>query len=169
MVSIITISPIYPSSLPQSKTATAPSLPSVVSLFKNGTMPIAKMYFLANMAWAKLSHETAHPDHNLRLLVGHASLINSLMLALDDAKREQELAFEQSVHGTESEERRTQRAGALAEELEEDWQSEDTDSESSSDSDSCHSEEERIENSIWLSKEVPEFRWESEDQRKIAR
>lgn len=37
------------------------------------------------------------PDHDLRLLVGHANLLDSLMLELADAEREQESWFNQSV------------------------------------------------------------------------
>lgn len=41
------------------------------------------------------------PDHNLRLLVGHANLLDSLMLELADAEREQESWFNQSVRSAQ--------------------------------------------------------------------
>lgn len=100
-------------------------------------MSITQTYFLAHKARAKLSHEAAQPDHNLRLLVGHANLLDSLMLDLADAEREQESWFNQSVRGaTKNESRRVQWADTVVEEPEEDWQAEDADDASSSDSDS---------------------------------
>ncbi len=110
-------------------------------------MSITQTYYLAHKARAKLSSEAAAPDHNLRLLVGHANLLDSLMIELADAEREQESWFNQSVRGaTKSQQqdhsdRHVQWADSIAEEPEEpeeDWQAEDadTDSDSSSDSDS---------------------------------
>ncbi|KAM4054600.1 hypothetical protein HRG_005436 [Hirsutella rhossiliensis] len=62
-------------------------------------MSITQTYYLAHKARAKLSREAAQPDHDLRLLVGHANLLDSLMLELADAEREQERWFNQSVRG----------------------------------------------------------------------
>lgn len=45
------------------------------------------------------------PDHNLRLLVGHANLLDSLMLELADAEREQESWFNQSVRSASQSEK----------------------------------------------------------------
>lgn len=45
------------------------------------------------------------PDHNLRLLVGHANLLDSLMLELADAEREQESWFNQSVRSASQHEK----------------------------------------------------------------
>lgn len=63
------------------------------------TMSITQTYYLAHKARAKLSREAAQPDHDLRLLVGHANLLDSLMLELADAERKQERWFHHSVHG----------------------------------------------------------------------
>lgn len=60
-------------------------------------MSITQTYYLAHKARAKLSREAAQPDHDLRLLVGHANLLDTLMLELADAEREQERWFNQSV------------------------------------------------------------------------
>ncbi|KOS22456.1 hypothetical protein ESCO_001668 [Escovopsis weberi] len=60
-------------------------------------MSITQTYYLAHKARAKLSREAAQPDHDLRLLVGHANLLDSLMLELAEAEREQESWFNQSV------------------------------------------------------------------------
>ncbi|OAA67399.1 hypothetical protein ISF_03575 [Cordyceps fumosorosea ARSEF 2679] len=61
------------------------------------TMSVTQTYYLAHKARAKLSREAAQPDHDLRLLVGHANLLDSLMMELADAEREQERWFNQSV------------------------------------------------------------------------
>ncbi len=121
-------------------------------------MSIAQTYFLAHKARAKLSSEAARPDHNLRLLVGHANLLDSLMLELADAEREQESWFNQSVRGashttstspvsvTPSQDRHIQWADTIVEEPEHDWHAEDAESDSdSSDSDSDFDDEEDIE------------------------
>jgi hypothetical protein len=112
-------------------------------------MSIAQTYFLAHKARAKLSYEAARPDHNLRLLVGHANLLDSLMLDLADAEREQESWFNQSVRGAShhTEEKHIQWADTIVEEPDHDWQAEDAalDSDSDSDSDSDLGGDEDIE------------------------
>ncbi|KAI1505423.1 hypothetical protein F5X99DRAFT_367929 [Biscogniauxia marginata] len=94
-------------------------------------MSVTQTYFLAHKARAKLSTEAARPDHNLRLLVGHANLLDSLMLDLADAEREQESWFNQSVRGatTKTEERHVQWADSVA--AEEDWEADSSDSDDS--------------------------------------
>ncbi|KAK1765742.1 hypothetical protein QBC33DRAFT_560662 [Phialemonium atrogriseum] len=104
-------------------------------------MSITQTYFLAHKARAKLSHEAARPDHDLRLLVGHANLLDSLMLDLADAEREQESWFNQSVSGATKSQDRHIRWADTVEEPEEDWQAEDADSDLSSDSDSDFDDE----------------------------
>ncbi|KAI3336599.1 hypothetical protein HD806DRAFT_528198 [Xylariaceae sp. AK1471] len=103
---------------------------------KKKTMSITQTYFLAHKARAKLSTEAARPDHNLRLLVGHANLLDSLMLDLADAEREQESWFNQSVRGAapKTQERHVQWADSVAEE-EEDWEADSSDSDDDSDLD----------------------------------
>lgn len=111
-------------------------------------MSITQTYFLAHKARAKLSNEAAMPDHNLRLLVGHANLLDSLMLELADAEREQESWFNQSVRNASqpdkkstatTENRHIQWADSIAEDDEED------DYDSSSDDDSDISSDEDVE------------------------
>lgn len=86
-------------------TTTTTSLPSpspiLASPIKKKTMSLTQTYYLAHKARAKLSNEAAMPDHNLRLLVGHANLLDSLMLELADAEREQESWFNQSVRNAQ--------------------------------------------------------------------
>lgn len=95
-------------------------------------MSVTQTYYLAHKARAKLSREAAQPDHNLRLLVGHANLLDSLMLDLADAEREQESWFNQSVRGAspKTEERHVQWADSIPERTEEDWEADSSDSES---------------------------------------
>lgn len=89
-------------------------------------MSITQTYYLAHKARAKLSREAAQPDHDLRLLVGHANLLDSLMLELADAEREQERWFNQSVRGASSnQERRVQWADQT---IEEEYDSDSSDS-----------------------------------------
>lgn len=113
-------------------------------ILKKQKMSITQTYYLAHKARAKLSHEAAMPDHNLRLLVGHANLLDSLMLELADAEREQESWFNQSVRSasqpekTSTENRHIQWADTIAEEEEEDeddYYEESSDDESDLDED----------------------------------
>jgi hypothetical protein len=69
-------------------------------------MSITQTYYLAHKARAKLSREAAQPDHDLRLLVGHANLLDTLMVELADAEREQERWFNQSVRGASTQKER---------------------------------------------------------------
>ncbi|KAJ9154725.1 hypothetical protein NKR23_g2186 [Pleurostoma richardsiae] len=110
-------------------------------------MSITQTYYLAHKARAKLSHEAARSDHDLRLLVGHANLLDSLMVELADAEREQESWFNQSVRSAshKKEDKHIQWADTVVEEPEEDWDAEDADSDSSSDSDSDFDDDEDIE------------------------
>ncbi|KAI9166765.1 hypothetical protein HJFPF1_02879 [Paramyrothecium foliicola] len=103
-------------------------------------MSITQTYYLAHKARAKLSREAAQPDHDLRLLVGHANLLDSLMMELAEAEQEQERWFNQSVRGAspkKTQERRVQWADRVEEEAIE----EEYDSDSSSDSDSDYDED----------------------------
>jgi hypothetical protein len=60
-------------------------------------MSLTQTYYIASSARSKLGREASRADHNLRLLVGHANLLDSLMVDLADAEREQEAWFNQSV------------------------------------------------------------------------
>lgn len=109
-------------------------------------MSVTQTYYLAHTARGKLSSEAARADHNLRLLVGHANLLDSLMLDLAQAEEEQESWFNQSVKKaskSSSQSSHIQWADSIVEEPEEDWAAEDADD--SSDSDSDYDEEEDME------------------------
>ncbi|RWA11870.1 hypothetical protein EKO27_g3245 [Xylaria grammica] len=111
--------------------------PSPHELHHKKTMSITQTYFLAHKARAKLSSEAARPDHNLRLLVGHANLLDSLMLDLADAEREQESWFNQSVRGATApkpQERHVQWADSIVAE-EDGWEADSSDSDDDSNMD----------------------------------
>ncbi|KAF4979647.1 hypothetical protein FZEAL_4204 [Fusarium zealandicum] len=111
---------------------TASNTPSLRQATLKKNMSITQTYYLAHKARAKLSREAAQSDHDLRLLVGHANLLDSLMLELADAEREQERWFNQSVRGATNaqQERHVQWADEIAEEDDEDY---DSDSSAASD------------------------------------
>lgn len=112
-------------------------------------MSITETYFLAQAARGKLAREAAQPDHDLRLLVGHANLLDSVMLELAEAEQEQERWFNQSVKGASNssgdEPKHIKWADTIVEEPEYDWNPEDDgDSDSYSDSDDSDYDEEDI-------------------------
>ncbi|KAL8955114.1 MAG: hypothetical protein Q9183_006784 [Haloplaca sp. 2 TL-2023] len=99
---------------------------------KKQKMSITQTYYLAHTARAKLQKEANKPDHNLRLLVGHANLLDGLMLDLADAEREQESWFNQTVKGAakaSNEPRHIQWADTIEEAIEDDEYDSDSDSE----------------------------------------
>ncbi|KIW62690.1 hypothetical protein PV04_10840 [Phialophora macrospora] len=93
---------------------------------KKQKMSITQTYFLAHSARGKLSKEAARPDHDLRLLVGHANMLDSLMLDLATAEQEQERWFNSIVNGSqEEEEERHRHVETIVEEPDHDWEAED--------------------------------------------
>lgn len=111
---------------------TSPQLPPA----KKQRMSLTQTYYIASTARSKLGKEAGRPDHNLRLLVGHANLLDNLMVELADAEREQEAWFNQSVRkaAKPDEPRRVQWIDTIAETMEEDEEdSEDSDLESEAD------------------------------------
>jgi len=93
-------------------------------------MSITQTYFLAHSARGKLSKEAARADHDLRLLVGHANMLDSLMLDLARAEQEQEQWFNRSVSGAkiQEDEATYEHAETIVEEPEQDWEVEDAES-----------------------------------------
>jgi len=70
---------------------------------KKQKMSLTQTYYIASSARSKLGREACKPDHDLRLLVGHANLLDSLMLELQHAEREQEAWFNRNVRQMEEE------------------------------------------------------------------
>jgi hypothetical protein len=101
---------------------------------KKQKMSLTQTYYIAASARSKLGKEASRADHDLRLLVGHANLLDSLMVELQDAERQQEAWFNQTMaKASKTEEpRHIQWADSIAEESDEE---EDSDSESECDED----------------------------------
>lgn len=102
-------------------------------------MSITQTYFLAHSARGKLSKEASRPDHDLRLLVGHANMLDSLMIDLANAEQEQERWFNRSLTGAREQEEELTHEETIMEEPEADWVAEDA--ESSDESDAGEDEE----------------------------
>jgi hypothetical protein len=102
---------------------------------KKQKMSLTQTYYIAASARSKLGKEACRADHDLRLLVGHANLLDSLMIELQDAERQQEQWFNQTMaKASKAEEpRHIQWADSIAEELEEDDDEDDDVSDSDSD------------------------------------
>ncbi|KAK4619997.1 hypothetical protein CLAFUW4_11261 [Fulvia fulva] len=116
---------------------TSPSLPPA----KKQKMSLTQTYYVASTARTKLGREAQRSDHNLRLLVGHANLLDTLMVELADAEREQEAWFNQSVKtASKPQERHVQWIDSIAEEDDE----EDSDMDSD-DGSELYDEDEEIE------------------------
>lgn len=60
-------------------------------------MSVTQSCILAQIARAKLLSNLNRPNYNLRILVGHVNLLDSLIAALISAEWEQELWFRQSI------------------------------------------------------------------------
>ncbi|KAJ5614248.1 hypothetical protein N7528_007902 [Penicillium herquei] len=111
-----------------SAASASPYFTSLVRRRQQKKMSITQTYYLAHTARKKLTREASRADHDLRLLVGHANLLDSLMLDLADAEQEQERWFNQTVSGAakaQEEPRHIQWASTVVEEPEEDWDPED--------------------------------------------
>jgi hypothetical protein len=93
---------------------------------KKQKMSLTQTYYIAASARSKLGKEACRADHDLRLLVGHANLLDSLMIELQDAERQQEAWFNQTMaKASRTEEpRHIQWADSIAEEEESDSDSE---------------------------------------------
>ncbi|KAL6718365.1 hypothetical protein ACLMJK_004454 [Lecanora helva] len=107
---------------------------------KKQKMSLTQTYYLAHTARGKLSKEAARGDHNLRLLVGHANLLDGLMLDLAHAEQEQESWFNQTVTNNTkaaSEPKHISWADTIPEDVEEaveeEFYAEDSDSDSDAD------------------------------------
>jgi hypothetical protein len=107
-------------------------------------MSITQTYYLAHTARSKLSKEAGRADHDLRLLVGHANLLDSLMLDLANAEREQEQWFNNTVRNAtkKAQPSHIRWADTIEEESMEDYSEEEDDSDLSDDDYSDYDEEE---------------------------
>lgn len=113
----------------QSTQSYYPGTSSVSSPSKKQKMSLTQTYYIASSARTKLGREASRADHNLRLLVGHANLLDTLMVELQEAEREQEAWFNDSVRTANKPTvaRHVQFIDSIAEELEEDSEDSDDD------------------------------------------
>lgn len=134
------VSSSSPSSTPKHSPFAAASTSYIHSLLRSPQqkkMSITQTYYLAHTARKKLTREASRADHDLRLLVGHANFLDSLMVDLADAEQEQERWFNQTVSGVakgsqDSKPRHIQWASTVVE-PEEEWDPEDASDLSDSD------------------------------------
>ena len=94
---------------------------------KKAKMSLTQTYYVASAARSKLGKEAGRADHNLRRLVGHANLLDQLMVDLADAERESENWLNQSIREASrpEEPRRVQWMDSIAEDYENDAESDD--------------------------------------------
>jgi hypothetical protein len=69
---------------------TTPSIHSRTTQKPKPKMSLTQTYYLAHTARRKLSKEASRADHDLRILVSHANLLDNLMLELSNAEQEQQ-------------------------------------------------------------------------------
>jgi hypothetical protein len=100
---------------------------SIYTRSQKQKISITQTYFLAHSARGKLLREAARPNLDLRLLVGHANLLDSLMLDLTNTEQEQERRFNNIVSGSEEEEQEgPTQLETVVEEPEHKWEAQDT-------------------------------------------
>lgn len=93
-------------------------------------MSLTQTYYIAASARSKLGKEASRADHDLRLLVGHANLLDSLMIDLQDAERQQEQWFNQTMaKASKAEDRHIQWADSITEEDEDDYSDSESENE----------------------------------------
>lgn len=110
---------------------------------KKQKMSLTQTYYIAASARSKLGKEACRADHDLRLLVGHANLLDSLMIELHDAERQQEAWFHNTVAKAQRSEepRHIQWADTIVDDEEEDEEDDSSDDEDASDSESDYYDE----------------------------
>jgi hypothetical protein len=111
-------------------------------------MSATQTYSLAHTSRGKLSSEASRADHNLRLLVGHANFLDSLMLELAEVEQEHVTWSNQFVCQA-SKPTKQRHADAVVEDPEENWRAEDADSSDTSDSDRDYTSDKEIEEEIF--------------------
>lgn len=119
-------------------------------------MSLTQSFYLAHSARRLLAKEAAKADHDLRRLVGHANLLDGLMIDIADAEREQESWFNQSVNGAvkaEEAKRTVQWADTVSETAVEDESDEER--EWDADSSDEESDEEEIDSANLISLRRP--------------
>jgi len=143
---------------PNTKTSSVKKSSIYQSAQPNMSSTVSK-YYLAHSARSKLSREAARADHDLRLLVGHANMLDSLMIDLANAEQEQERWYNRSLSGVREQEAEVSHEGTIMEEPEVDWEAEDAES-----SDESDYEEEQIKPAHPYEMSSREFDMELDDE-----
>ena len=68
--------------------------------YKKQRMTVTQTYRLAHTARGKLSTEASRGEYDLRILVGHANLLDNLMIDLNNVEQEQEKAYQSGSRPT---------------------------------------------------------------------
>jgi len=68
--------------------------------YKKQRMTVTQTYRLAHTARGKLSTEASRGEYDLRILVGHANLLDNLMIDLNNVEQEQEAAYQSGSRPT---------------------------------------------------------------------
>lgn len=105
-----------------------------LSKFTTEIMLTIDAFPLATKAWAKLICEAARPDYNLRVLVGHACLLDSLMPPIETQPELASLSSQYMGDVAENYETRSQKAETIKNAPEENQQPDSDESYLSSDS-----------------------------------
>ncbi|KAI9844299.1 MAG: hypothetical protein M1837_005709 [Sclerophora amabilis] len=144
---------------PDTTASVYPALVGGLPSAKKQKMSITQTYHLANSARGKLSSQAARPDHNLRLLVGHANLLDALMVELAEAEQEQERWFNQTVRGAaradHDQAQHVRWEETIVEEPEDDWALEDAASDSDSSDSDLDDDEDDEHNELDMATAVP--------------
>lgn len=118
------------------------------------SLSVAETCYLAQTTRRKLSSEVSRPDHDLRVLVGHANFLDSLMIELAEANQEQaseSIPPVKEVITVSQESRRPQSSSNTVDDKPADdwevWESDESDS-SESDSGDDKSESDGVSGSI---------------------
>ena len=115
-------------------------------------MSLMQTAFLAQKAQGKLFKEAAKGDHDLRLLVGHASMLNFITIDLASAEKEQERWLSRSPCSTrDDEEPEQEHIETIAEDPEGEWEATYA---NSFDGDSESDEEEQLKSTTVTTREI---------------
>jgi hypothetical protein len=108
--------------------------------------------FLAQRAQGRLFKEVAKGDHDLRLLVGHASMLNFITLDLANAEKEKERWLSRSLRSTRDDEEPEQKhIETIVEDPEGEWEATYA---NSFDGDSEPNEEEQLKSTTVTTREI---------------
>ena len=133
---------------------------NVISITQRARVSLTETYSVATTCRAKLGKEANRADHELRRLVGHANMLDTLMEALMEAEREQEGRINALLRGAAKPQQlqKIRWIDTIAEELEEDNDS-DSDNDSTDDSNDERKDNENFTLPSHMAKSPPPKPW----------